>query len=124
MLKYLFQYKFSIFLAGFIALLSLLPDSSIPDSSLFSISYLDKMVHAGMYGSFGFVALLEHRSRSPRINVQLLLLLVIFSISAVIEVLQATVVASRSAEWMDLLANLSGLLLGYLAYRLVRSLRF
>jgi VanZ family protein len=43
--------------------------------------------------------------------------------SALIEVLQATVVETRSAEWLDLLANAAGLLSGYLAFRMLAMLK-
>ena len=123
MLNYLFQYKLSILLAIIIALVSLIPSSSLPDSSLFSISYLDKIVHFSMYAFFGFVALLESRCRQHCLMFHLLLVFTIFFLSAVIEVLQATVVATRSAEWLDLLANSTGLLAGYLSYRILNKLR-
>ena len=123
MLNYVFKYKFSILLAGFIALLSLVPGSSMPDSSLFSIGSLDKFVHFSMYASIGLVALFERRSHIHCNFSHLLLLGVIFAMSVLIELLQATVVASRSAEWLDLLANLTGLVAGFIAYRIIRSLR-
>ena len=124
MLKYLILYKFSIVLAVIIALLSLVPSSSMPESSLFSINSLDKIVHFFMYAFFGFVALLESRCKLGCLGFHALLIVVIFSLSAIIEVLQATVVATRSAEWLDLLANFTGLLAGYLAFRLFRTIRF
>ena len=120
MLKYLLQYKFSILLAGFIAVVSLIPSSSMPESSLFSLRYLDKLVHFGMYGFFGFVAYLESRCRVDCFRIHLLQASVVFVLSAGIEVLQATVVATRSAEWLDLLANAMGLAAGYIAYRLLK----
>lgn len=43
--------------------------------------------------------------------------------SAIIEVLQATVVATRGAEWLDLVANLLGLFGGYLAFRIAGNWR-
>ncbi len=122
MLSYVFRYKFSIFLAILIALLSLVPSSSMPDSSLFSIKFLDKMVHFAMYTAFGFVAIIESRCLSQCVRFHLLLLLIIFIMSAAIEVLQATVVATRSAEWFDLLANFSGLVAGYITFRIFKSL--
>ncbi len=123
MLKYLIRYKFSIVLAILIALLSLVPVSSMPKSSLFSINSLDKIIHFSMYAFFGFVALLESRCSLDCQRYHALLIFAIFSLSAVIEVLQATVVATRSAEWLDLLANLTGLLAGYLAFRLFSTIR-
>ncbi len=120
MLKYLIQYKFSILLAAIIVLLSLVPSSSMPDSRLFSISFLDKIVHFGMYGTFGVVALLERRCNQQCFFREFLLLLSIFALSLLMEVLQATVVATRSAEWLDLVANFSGLLAAWLAYSFFR----
>lgn len=123
MLNYLFRYKFSILVACFIVLLSLIPSSRIPDTSLFSISFLDKIVHLGMYGFFSFVALLEMRCTDRCHKQHLLLLLAIFCLSLVIEVLQETVVASRSSEWLDLLANFFGLMGGYIFYRILLVIR-
>ena len=123
MLSYVFRYKFSILLAIVIAMLSLVPSSSMPDSSLFSIKFLDKIVHFSMYALFGFVALLESRCKGQCVQFHLFLCVSIFIMSAVIEVLQATVVATRAAEWFDLLANFSGVVAGYIAFRIFRSLR-
>ena len=123
MLNYVFRYKFSILVAAFIALLSLVPSSSIPDTSLFSIGFLDKIVHVSMYAFFAWVALLESRCPPPCRRQHLLMMGVIFLMSTLIEVLQATVVASRSAEWLDLTANLLGLMAGYVAYRMFLLLR-
>ena len=122
MLKYLFRYKLSILLAGIIALLSLIPSSSMPDSSLFSIGYLDKIVHFGMYASLGFVALLESRCHYNCRAYHMILLFFIFALSAMIEVLQATVVYSRAAEWKDLVANFAGLIASYIGYRIIRMI--
>ena len=123
MLSYVFRYKFSILLAILIALLSLVPSSSFPDSSLFSIKFLDKFVHFSMYAFFGFVAFLESRCQTQCVRYHLLLIMIIFIMSTVIEVLQATVVPTRSAEWFDLLANFFGLLAGYIAFRIFKNLR-
>jgi VanZ family protein len=123
MLRYAFQYKFSILLGIMIALLSLLPGSSLPGSSLFDIPHFDKVVHCSMYALFGFVALIESRCTRQCYGYHVLLLMAIFFLSALIEILQATVVESRGAEWYDLLANFIGLGGGYLAFRLVGSTR-
>jgi VanZ family protein len=123
MLIYLIRYKFSILLAGFIALVSLLPSSSLPDSTLFSIVFLDKLVHFGMYGLLGLVVLLETRCTNRCHGRHLLLLILVFFLSALIEVLQATLIASRAAEWLDLAANGLGLYAGYLSYLLILYIR-
>ena len=77
-----------------------------------------------MYALFGFVALIESRCTRQCYGYHLLLLLSILLLSALIEILQATVVESRGAEWYDLLANFIGLLGGYMAFRLIGSSRF
>jgi len=124
MLRYTFQYKFSILLGIMIALLSLLPGSSLPGSSLFEIPHFDKIVHCSMYSLFGFVALIESRCTRQCYGYHVLLLMAILLLSALIEILQATVVESRGAEWYDLLANFIGLLGAYLVFRLIGSTRF
>ena len=123
MLRYVFQYKFSIILAILIALMSLIPGSSLPGSSLFSIPHFDKIAHFCMYAPFGFVALMESRCKTFCFGYHLFIVVSVFLLSALIEILQATVVSSREAEWTDLLANLGGLIAGYLAYRLFGGLR-
>ena len=119
MLRYVFQYKFSILLAIVIALLSLTPANRFPVDSIWDIPYIDKIVHILMYASLGFVALMESRCSRKCRGLNLLILLAILLASAIIEVLQATVVLSRGAEWIDLLANFLGLMAGYLAFRLI-----
>jgi VanZ family protein len=118
-----FQYKFSILLALMIALLSLAPASSFPITSVWYIPYIDKIIHILMYAPFGFVALMESRCTRRCLGLHFFILLAIFLVSALIEVLQATVVLSRGAEWTDLLANLSGLVASYLAFRLIGGFR-
>jgi len=76
-----------------------------------------------MYAALGFVALSESRRVHPRLGFHLLLLLGIFALSAIIEILQATSLFARSAEWYDLLANFLGLIGGYIAYRLAGNWR-
>ena len=123
MLSYVFQYKFTILLLVVIVLLSLVPGQNMPGSFLFSIPHIDKIIHVSMYAGLGFVALAESRLDQPRLGKHVLLLFSIFALSAMIEILQATVVAARAAEWFDLLANFLGLIAGYIAYRLIANWR-
>lgn len=118
MLRYVFRYKFSIMLAIVIALLSLTPGNSFPLPSVYNIPYIDKAVHILMYGSLGFVALMESRCIRRCFAINFIILFVIFLVSAIIELLQATLISSRGAEWFDLLANFLGLIGAYLAFRL------
>ena len=123
MLRYVIQYKFSILLALMIALLSLAPASSFPDNPIFSIPYIDKIVHITMYGSLGFVALIERRCTIQCFPNHFIILFVIFVASGLIEVLQAADILSRGPEWNDLLANFLGLVAAYIAFRLIGGWR-
>lgn len=123
MLRYVIKYKFSILLAFVIALLSLAPSSRLPDSVLYSIPYIDKIAHCIMYGSLAFVALMENRCSLQCTVYHLVIILGILVSSALIEILQATVVPGREAEWIDLLSNSLGLLAGYLCFRLLGGFR-
>jgi VanZ family protein len=120
---YLVRYKFSILTAFLIALVSLVPGNSIPGVSLFYIPGLDKLVHIGMYALLGFVVLLEGRNQFTGSRSKLLLILILFLLGAIIEVAQATLVSTRSAEWLDLAANLCGLVAGCISYRFLRWFR-
>lgn len=102
-----------------IALLSLIPGDNVPGSFLFSIPHFDKIIHFSMYAALGFVALAEDRHEHPRLGFHMILLFSIFALSALIEILQATVIAARSAEWFDLIANFLGLIGGYIAHRVI-----
>ena len=106
-----------------IALLSLIPGDNVPGSFLFSIPHFDKIVHFSMYAALGFVALSESRRERPRLDFHMILLFSIFALSALIEILQATVVSARSAEWFDLIANFLGLIGGYIAHRVIGRCR-
>jgi VanZ family protein len=123
MLRYIFQYKFSILLIALILLLSLAPSSSLPHTRLWSIPHFDKIVHFLMYAPLCFVTLMESRFTRQRFLTHVLIILGILLVSGMIELLQATLAPSRAAEWADLFANFSGLFAGYLAYRLLGGLR-
>ena len=119
MLRYIFQYKFSILLAIVIALLSLAPANNFPFTSVYRVPYIDKIVHILMYAPLGFVSLSESRCKPKCHSLYLGILFGILLASVLIEVLQATVISSRGAEWYDLLANFLGLAAGYLAFLLI-----
>ncbi len=123
MLKYVIRYKFSLLLALIIVLLSLLPDKNIPNVSFINLPFLDKLVHLGMYGSLGLVALFELRCKKDCLRPVFLLLFVLFLLSLLMEVLQALIIPSRTAEWLDLMANFLGLAGASLAWLLIRKIK-
>ncbi len=123
MLNYVIRYKFSLLLALIIVLLSLLPDKNIPNASFINLPFLDKLVHLGMYGSLGLVALFELRCKQNCLRPVLRLLFLLFLLSLLMEILQALIIPSRAAEWLDLAANFLGLVGASLAWMLIRRIR-
>ncbi|MEZ5070053.1 MAG: hypothetical protein R2751_03555 [Bacteroidales bacterium] len=117
--KYLFQYKFSLLLALIIAFLSLMPGESIPKTRIFDFSFMDKLVHLGMYASFSFVGLWESRFPSPWLKRAFPLLFLFLGFSGIIEIIQGTLTDSRAAELADFAANATGIGLGCLAHFLL-----
>lgn len=111
--------------AVFILILSVIPSDLGGGPPSFYFPGMDKVIHAGMYGTFsllvlfGLIRINHFRSKPVAIN-----LLLIFTYSALMELLQYLFIASRSGEWRDLLANLSGILLSLfvvLLYRMIFS---
>jgi len=123
MLRYVIQYKFSIVLALVIILLSLLPSKDLPFHSVYRIPHIDKIIHLCMYGSLGFVALMECRCSGKCLGLYVFIMTGILLASVLIEILQATLIASRGAEWFDILANALGLMASYLAFRMIGGFR-
>jgi len=101
-----------------IVLLSLIPAKDFPFDSVYNIPHIDKIVHILMYGSLGFVALMECRCSGKCTRLYSFILLGILLASVLIEILQATVISSRGAEWFDVLANFTALIAAYIAFRL------
>ena len=113
-IKPLLRKTLGIFYLTLIALLSLLPTSSFPDISYFSGE--DKIIHFGMYAGLGFMACWSLNISSNRFKSYPLLLLFVFMWGVLMEILQRLMANGRSLEFMDMLANLGGAIVGLLAY--------
>ena len=113
--KYLRRYPLTLLLAIVIVLLSLLP---IPDVKMpVQVPLADKWTHMVMYGTFALVIWWEYgRSHKRRLWKSLLCWAVFAPIafSGLMELLQAYATTYRSGEWLDLLANTIGVLIGSL----------
>jgi len=97
-----------------IALLSLLPARSLPHVPLFSGA--DKLVHICMYLGLSFLACWIYNIGHQRIWFIYSLLLAVFMYGALMEILQHVIRAGRSFDFMDMIANLVGGIIGMLIY--------
>lgn len=112
---------FSIVVALIILYLSLASSETFEKVDIFNISFIDKIVHFGMYCGFMSVIIFENR-KSIKGNLQLFLTALIpFAYGILMELLQSTLTTSRSASFYDVLANSTGILTSLLLWLWIES---
>ncbi|NOJ76561.1 VanZ family protein [Empedobacter stercoris] len=102
---------------GLVFYLTLLPQenfsklSTIKELEIFlEIDNLDKVVHCGMFGLMTILLFVSYKLTNLR------LMIIPFLISFLIEILQGVLTSlHRSFDFVDLMANLSGITLAYIA---------
>jgi VanZ family protein len=106
----------SLIYLGIIVLISLMPSEDVPQIAMFD--GFDKLVHFCMY--FGFTWLicwtLHAESRS---NLNYFIIFFVIGWGFIMEVFQLIMQLGRTFEWLDVLANASGTLVGILIYYLM-----
>jgi VanZ family protein len=112
--------QFSVLFFVVIFLLCLLPGSEVPKSGQ---EHLDKFVHAILFGLFSFCTMIGF-TKQYQFSVsssRVVLITVFFSIlyGVFIELFQGFILTDRSFEWLDLFADATGVLIGYLAFKIV-----
>jgi len=109
----------------FIAILTLTPGNYIPKIISFA-DWLsaDKLLHIFIFGIYGFLTLegftryWEGRISKQNVVITGLLLGMVFAFFT--EMMQKLVIPGRSGNYYDFLADVLGLLLGYLSWHLIR----
>lgn len=108
---------FTLIWAVIIAILTLSPGRSMPDSPFRNIPYLDKIVHAGIFALLSFLmarGIIKQYSGHKTKYACFAGFTITISYGAAIEYLQK-LVPGRSFELNDLIANTTGALLGIAA---------
>jgi VanZ family protein len=104
-----------VYLPGlFIFILCLLPGSAFPDTGWVAAYAPDKWVHAFLYAVWTVL----WKVRRGRTSFPFMLLCMSLW-GAGIELFQQYVLTYRSGEWLDWLADIVGIFLGYLLYRML-----
>jgi VanZ family protein len=101
---------------GIIIILSLMPAEDVPQIALFE--GVDKLVHLSMY--LGFTWLLcwsLHSGNKTFINYIVIILTICWGI--LMEVFQLIMHFGRAFEWLDILANSIGAIIGVIIYNLM-----
>lgn len=104
-----------------IAFLSLLPSYDIPDIELFAGA--DKVVHIVMYLGLSFLASWNYDISHKRMKFMYLLLAGVFMYGVIMEILQRTMHNGRDFDFKDMIANLTGTIIGMLIYRFLDRMR-
>ncbi|MDR1699524.1 MAG: VanZ family protein [Prevotellaceae bacterium] len=115
-LSFLKHYKLSIIVAVAIFYVSILKPAQLP-SNIPLFAGADKLVHLLMYFGLGLTLNLE----TKRTQKYLLYIVLAFPVlyGGIIELLQANFFPPRTGEWLDFLANFTGVLLAYFIYRTI-----
>lgn len=101
-----------------IALLCLIPQNDLPKVGL--IPHLDKLVHFSLYFVLILLSLIIYQK--SKIRSKIIVMTGIFGFSLLIEIMQGILPFGRTFSLTDLLANLSGILTGFLLFRVVKVL--
>jgi len=121
---YLYKYKFTVILGCIIILLSLLPGSSLPGIPIAAWPGFDKLVHFSMYTVLSFTIFFEMRCERKCVLKFILTCMLILAFSSLLELFQKFINAlERSAEILDFLANLFGILTGFFLYLIYRHIK-
>jgi VanZ family protein len=118
------RFLFTTLFALVIFFLSVFPVNLSGGPSLLYFTGMDKLVHAVMYCFFTILALSEFFFRE-KIKFKPLFVIVttIFLYSVLVEFIQHFLIASRSGEINDALANLAGILIGSSLVTLIKKVR-
>jgi len=99
--------------------LSLMPGNDLPRVPLFNIPHFDKLIHLGFYFVLALLLIRPFSSFTRRAYIYSLILASL--LSGCVEILQEKIAVLRHGDIYDFLANLTGILLALLFYRLFIS---
>jgi VanZ family protein len=116
MLQVKSKYKFILlfFYFSFISILFFLPGSAFPKEDWFSKIHFDKWVHTGIFMILSFICGWAFLLRQKRDFIVLLLLTIGYGL--LVEIIQGNLIANRSYDLADLLADTIGSVAGIIMW--------
>ena len=120
--KFLRTYWKSILIISGILYLSFAPPSEFKGIPTFENE--DKLVHIIMYGGLTCVLIFDFRQyakNNPLSSLAFILICLLTPVilGGVVEILQPIYFAPRTADWFDWISDITGVLLGWLAMKLI-----
>ena len=98
-----------------VAVISLMPSRDLPHFTV--IKEIDKVVHICMYLGLSFLACWSFEIRRDRMKPLYIMLAGVFMYGVLMEILQRTMHNGRDFDFKDMIANLTGTIIGMLIYR-------
>jgi VanZ family protein len=121
MITFIFSFKLwlrrsiALLYLGVIAVLSLMPVSDLPQFTVFQ--GIDKAVHICMYLGLSVLICWSFEVNRKRMVPLYMLLSGVFMWGVFMEILQRTMHNGRNFEFRDMIANLTGAIIGLMIYR-------
>lgn len=127
MISFIFSFKpwlrktIGVIYLAVIAILSLMPSNDLPHFTIYP--EIDKAVHLCMYLGLSLLAGWSFEISRDNMKPIYLLLSGVFFYGVLMEILQRTMHNGRNFDFKDMIANLTGAIIGLLIYRLLDKQR-
>lgn len=121
MISFIFSFKLwlrriiLLFYMTVVAVLSLMPANDLPHFTVFS--GIDKIVHLSMYLGLSVLTCWSFEINRKKMVPLYILLAGVFLWGVLMEILQRTMHNGRNFEFRDMIANLTGAIIGLMIYR-------
>jgi VanZ family protein len=99
--------------------LLVIPGNALPKTNLAQIPNFDKWVHVGLFAIFSFLMLAALKNAKP-VN-KAIILLVVIAYGTLMEYVQLYLVANRSFDERDIVADAAGAALGLIVFYFARK---
>ena len=111
-MKWIRRYKYSVLVALAIIILSTIP---IPEvKPLEGVPLIDKWVHFVMYASLSIAMWIDQKNAHQLLSPTFYLLMIVLPscLGGILELVQAYLTTCRSGEWLDVIADTIGAVIG------------
>ena len=111
-MKWIRRYKYSVLVALVITILSTIP---IPEvKPLEGVPLIDKWVHFVMYASLSIAMWIDQKNAHQPLSPTFYLLMIVLPscLGGILELVQAYITTCRSGEWLDVIADTIGAVIG------------
>ncbi|MBL0340350.1 MAG: VanZ family protein [Bacteroidetes bacterium] len=116
-------YLAPLFWAGIILFLSSIPSNDLPDFSFWTLFSFDKFAHVVMYAILSFqvmkACVRQYANKSLRYKAVKVSVVTGVIYGGLIELFQEYMLTDRYGDWMDLISNIVGTILGIVLFKLI-----